>query len=152
MCIRDSKEFTEPAVVAVKHANPCGVGIGADIFTAYKKAYDCDPTSIFGGIVAANRPIDKATAEEINKIFIEIVIAPDFTEEAMTILTQKKNIRLLKLDKIEEKGPEGQIDIKKVTGGLLVQGSDDILYNEEELKVVTDRKPKMCIRDRMREE
>ncbi len=135
------KEFTEPAVVAVKHANPCGVGIGADIFTAYKKAYDCDPTSIFGGIVAANRPIDKATAEEINKIFIEIVIAPDFTEEAMTILTQKKNIRLLKLDKIEEKGPEGQIDIKKVTGGLLVQGSDDILYNEEELKVVTDRKP-----------
>ena len=135
------KEFTEPAVVAVKHANPCGVGIGADIFTAYKKAYDCDPTSIFGGIVAANRPIDKATAEEINKVFIEIVIAPDFTEEAMTILTQKKNIRLLKLDKIEEKGPEGQIDIKKVTGGLLVQGSDDILYNEEELKVVTDRKP-----------
>lgn len=135
------KEFTEPAVVAVKHANPCGVGIGADIFTAYKKAYDCDPTSIFGGIVAANRPIDKATAEEINKIFIEIVIAPDFTEEAMTILTQKKNIRLLKLDKIEEKGLEGQIDIKKVTGGLLVQGSDDILYNEEELKVVTDRKP-----------
>lgn len=135
------KEFAEPAVVAVKHANPCGVGIGEDIFSAYKKAYDCDPTSIFGGIVAANRPIDKATAEEINKIFIEIVIAPDFTEEAMAILTQKKNIRLLQLEKIEEKGPEGQIDIKKVTGGLLVQGTDDMLYNEEELKVVTDRKP-----------
>ncbi|MCI7303963.1 MAG: bifunctional phosphoribosylaminoimidazolecarboxamide formyltransferase/IMP cyclohydrolase [Clostridiales Family XIII bacterium] len=135
------KEFTEPTVVAVKHANPCGVGTGFDILSAYKKAYACDPTSIFGGIVAANRAIDGPTAEEINKIFIEIVIAPDFTEEAMTVLTQKKNIRLLKLEGIDKKGPAGEIDIKKVSGGLLVQGTDDVLFDEAELKVVTDRIP-----------
>lgn len=135
------KEFTEPTVVAVKHANPCGVGTGFDILSAYKKAYECDPTSIFGGIIAANRPIDGPTAEEINRIFIEIVIAPDFTKEAMDILTQKKNIRLLKLDDIEDKGPEGQLDVKKVSGGLLVQGVDDILFDEEQLQVVTDRIP-----------
>ena len=135
------REFSEPTVVAVKHANPCGVGTGSDIHTAYKRAYDCDPTSIFGGIVAANRPIDKATAEEINKIFIEIVIAPDFTDEAMEILTQKKNIRLLKLPDIENKEAAGEIDIKKVSGGLLVQGVDDILFDENALNVVTDRAP-----------
>lgn len=135
------KEFTEPAVVAVKHANPCGVGTGFDILSAYKKAYACDPTSIFGGIVAANRAIDGPTAEEINKIFIEIVIAPDFTEEAMAVLTQKKNIRLLKLAGIDKKGPAVEIDIKKVSGGLLVQGTDDVLFDEAELKVVTDRIP-----------
>lgn len=135
------KEFTEPAVVAVKHANPCGVGTGFDLLSAYKKAYACDPTSIFGGIVAANRIIDAATAEEINKIFIEIVIAPDFTEEALAVLTQKKNIRLLKLEGIDKKAPAGEIDIKKVSGGLLVQGTDDVLFDEEELKVVTDRIP-----------
>lgn len=135
------REFSEPTVVAVKHANPCGVGTGSDIYTAYKRAYDCDPTSIFGGIVAANRPIDKATAEEINKIFIEIVIAPDFTDKAMEILTQKKNIRLLKLPDIENKEAAGEIDIKKVSGGLLVQGVDDILFDENALNVVTDRAP-----------
>ena len=135
------KEFTEPAVVAVKHANPCGVGTGFDLLSAYKKAYACDPTSIFGGIVAANRIIDAATAEEINKIFIEIVIAPDFTEDALAVLTQKKNIRLLKLEGIDKKAPAGEIDIKKVSGGLLVQGTDDVLFDEEELKVVTDRIP-----------
>lgn len=134
------KEFDEPTVVAAKHANPCGVGIGFDILSAYKKAYECDPTSIYGGIVAANRTIDAATAEEISKIFLEIIIAPDFTEEAIAILTKKKNIRLLKLESILEKA-EGQIDIKKVSGGLLVQDTDDILFNEEDLKVVTDRIP-----------
>lgn len=135
------KEFTEPAVVAVKHANPCGVGTGDDLFTAYKRAYDCDPTSIFGGIVAANRPVDKATAEEINKIFIEIVIAPDFTPEAMEILTQKKNIRLLQLSDIDKQPKAGQIDMKKVSGGLLIQNTDDLLFDEAELKVVTEKQP-----------
>ncbi|MHC1721958.1 MAG: bifunctional phosphoribosylaminoimidazolecarboxamide formyltransferase/IMP cyclohydrolase [Aminipila sp.] len=134
------KEFEEPTVVAVKHANPCGVGTGFDILSAYNKAYECDPTSIYGGIVAANRTIDAGTAEEMSKIFLEIVIAPDFTEEAMEILTQKKNIRLLKLESILKK-TEGQIDIKKVSGGLLVQDTDDILFDEEEMKVVTDRIP-----------
>lgn len=135
------KEFEEPAVVAVKHANPCGVGTGESIFEAYKKAYEADPVSIFGGIVAANRAIDGATAEEINKIFIEIVIAPDFTQEALAILTQKKNIRLLKLPAIAEPIAKGTITMKKVGGGLLIQDVDTDLYDEKELKVVTDRAP-----------
>lgn len=135
------KEFEEPAVVAVKHANPCGVGCGENIYEAYMKAYECDPTSIFGGIVAANREIDKATAEEISKIFIEIVIAPAFSKEAIEILTQKKNIRLLVVAGLEKKAPAGQIDIKKVSGGLLVQDTDDTLYDEENLKVVTEKAP-----------
>ncbi|MBQ4504092.1 MAG: bifunctional phosphoribosylaminoimidazolecarboxamide formyltransferase/IMP cyclohydrolase, partial [Firmicutes bacterium] len=127
------KEFDEPAVVAVKHANPCGVAIGATIAEAYKKAYEADPVSIFGGIVAANRPIDAETAAEINKIFIEIVIAPDFTEEALAILTQKKNIRLLKLPQIAEPIAKGTITLKKVGGGLLIQDMDTDMYEEEAL-------------------
>ena len=81
------KEFEEPCVVAVKHANPCGVAIGEDLFSAYKKAYDCDPVSIFGGIVACNREVDEKTALEMNKIFLEIVIAPSFSDKALEILT-----------------------------------------------------------------
>lgn len=134
------KEFDEPTVVASKHANPCGVGVGFDLLSAYTKAYECDPTSIYGGIVAANRTIDAAIAEEMSKIFLEIIIAPDFTEDALEILTKKKNVRLLKLEGIENK-LEKDIDIKKVSGGLLVQDTDDILFDESELKVVTDRIP-----------
>lgn len=135
------KEFQEPAVVAVKHANPCGVGIGYDIFDAYQKAYQADPISIFGGIVAANRPIDLKTAEEINQIFIEIVIAPEFTPEAMEILTAKKNIRLLKLKQIDRKPTGTVLDLKRVSGGLLVQQADQELFATEDLQIVTDRIP-----------
>ncbi|MFA5528071.1 MAG: bifunctional phosphoribosylaminoimidazolecarboxamide formyltransferase/IMP cyclohydrolase [Peptostreptococcales bacterium] len=134
------REFSEPTVVAVKHANPCGVGTGYDIYDAYLKAYEADPVSIFGGIVAANRTIDERTAEEINKIFVEIVIAPDYSQAALNVLTQKKNIRLLKLDDIGA-ASQHAMDIKKVSGGLLVQDKDDALYLEEDLKVVTDRLP-----------
>ena len=134
------KEFSEPTVVAVKHANPCGVGSGFDIFTAYKRARDCDPTSIYGGIVAANRPVDREAAEEISKIFTEIVLAPGFTEEALNILSKKPNIRLLKLEHIGEK-QEGRLDIKKTGGGVLIQEPDDELYNESDFKVVTGRIP-----------
>lgn len=135
------KEFDDPTVVAVKHANPCGVATGSDIFDAYCNAYKADPVSIYGGIVAANRTIDALTAAEINKIFIEIVIAPDFTQEAIDILTKKKNIRLLKLNDILMKAPKGTLDLKKVSGGLLVQEADMSLYDEAELKVVTERTP-----------
>lgn len=135
------KEYSEPTVVACKHANPCGVGSANTIYDAYMKAYTTDPKSIFGGIVVANREIDKATAEEINKIFIEIVVAPNFTEEALEVLTSKKNIRLLKLENIENKQPDTAYDLKKVSGGLLVQTIDNALYNEEDLKVVTKRTP-----------
>lgn len=134
------KEFEEPAVVAVKHANPCGVAVGNTIYEAYCKAYEADPISIFGGIVAANRIIDRETAEEIHKIFVEIVIAPDFTEEALEVLRQKANIRLMKLPSITATPPEGELDLKKVSGGLLVHSRDDLLF-QEELKVVSKRQP-----------
>lgn len=134
------KEFEEPAVVAVKHANPCGVAVGENIYQAYSKAYEADPVSIFGGIIAANRTIDRETAEEIHKIFVEIVIAPDFTEEALAVLRQKANIRLLELPSIGQTPPEGELDLKKVSGGLLVHSRDDLLF-QEELQVVTKRQP-----------
>jgi len=135
------KEFDEPTVVAVKHANPCGVGSADSIYEAYIKAYEADPVSIFGGIIAANREIDARTAEEINKIFIEIVIAPSFTDEAMKILTQKKNIRILELPDISEKLPSGTYDMKKVAGGLLVQDINNQLINMDDIKVVTNKRP-----------
>ena len=99
-CLR---EFSEPTVVAVKHANPCGVGSAETIADAYRKAYEADPVSIYGGIIALNRPVDEETAEEISKIFVEIILAPGFTDGAMEALTKKQNIRLLKLD-MEDKG------------------------------------------------
>ena len=134
------KEYTEPTVVACKHANPCGVGSGTDIFEAYMRAYTSDPKSIFGGIIVANREIDSKTALEINKIFIEIVVAPSYSAEALEILREKKNIRLLQLENIEVKQPDLAYDLKKVSGGLLVQTIDNVLY-EGELEVVTNRKP-----------
>lgn len=135
------KEFTEPTVVASKHANPCGVGCGATLHEAYVKAHDCDPTSIFGGIVACNREVDKATAEEMSKIFLEIVLAPSFSDEALEILTQKKNIRLMTIEGIGEPVPAGQYDMKKESGGLLIQEMDLSLYDEDALKVVTEKAP-----------
>ena len=135
------KEFDEPAVVACKHANPCGVGTGSTILEAYIRAYEGDPVSIFGGIIAANREIDEATATEINKIFIEIVIAPSFTQGAIDVLTKKKNIRLLELPSIAVKRGKNEFDMKRVMGGLLVQQRDNELYNEEDWKVVTESAP-----------
>ena len=135
------REFDEPTVVAVKHANPCGVATAATISEAYKKAYDADPTSIFGGIVAANREIDKATAEMIHSIFIEIVVAPSFSKEALEILCQKPNIRLLKLETINAPIPAGCYDMKKVLGGLLVQEYDKMAVDMSKVKTVTKKEP-----------
>ncbi|MEA4831653.1 MAG: bifunctional phosphoribosylaminoimidazolecarboxamide formyltransferase/IMP cyclohydrolase [Oscillospiraceae bacterium] len=135
------KEFDEPCIIAVKHANPCGVGIGDTIYDAYIKAYEADPVSIYGGIVAANREIDAKTAGEISKIFLEIVIAPSFTPEALEIIEKKKNIRVMRLPDIAKKSTPDMLDMKKVAGGLLVQTLDTELYNPEELHCVTDRKP-----------
>jgi len=133
------REFTEPTVVAVKHANPCGVGSGTTLLEAWDKAYASDPVSIFGGIIAANMPIDAATADKINKIFIEIVIAPDFTPEAFELLSQKQNIRLLKLPTISSPLPADSWDMKRVAGGLLVQERDTKLMDD--CKVVTEKAP-----------
>ena len=102
------KEFEEPTVVAVKHANPCGVGTADNLYDAYVKAYECDPVSIFGGIVACNRPVDKKTAEEMSKIFMEILIAPDFDEDALEVLKQKKNLRIMKLPNSTAQPPEDE--------------------------------------------
>lgn len=135
------KEFNEPCVVAVKHANPCGVGVGEDIYKAYMNAYNADPVSIFGGIIACNRKVDAVTAAEINKIFVEIVIAPDFDADALEILMGKKNIRLLKLPEISKPNTKDMLDMKRVAGGLLIQERDIGIYNDEDLKVVTDKAP-----------
>jgi len=137
------KEFREPAVVAVKHMNPCGVGIGETILEAYKKAYEADPTSIFGGIVAANREIDGATAQLLHEIFLEIVIAPSFSQEALELLKKKKNIRLLQLGDVFSKATEvaSYHNVTSVEGGMLVQDNDHLQIDASELKVVTDRAP-----------
>ncbi|MBR2980653.1 MAG: bifunctional phosphoribosylaminoimidazolecarboxamide formyltransferase/IMP cyclohydrolase [Odoribacter sp.] len=133
------KEFSEPTIVAAKHANPCGVASAESISEAFKKAYEADPVSIFGGIVASNREIDAATAEQMSKIFLEVVVAPSFSQEALDILTQKKNIRLLELPDICKK--EDGVKAKTVLGGFLLQDLDNELYNAEDLKVVTDNAP-----------
>ncbi|MBD7970051.1 bifunctional phosphoribosylaminoimidazolecarboxamide formyltransferase/IMP cyclohydrolase [Paenibacillus gallinarum] len=136
------KEFEEPAVVAVKHMNPCGVGTGESIYQAYMKAYSADPTSIFGGIVAANRIIDADTAAKLSEIFLEIVLAPDFTEEALEILTKKKNIRLLKMGELSSaKERTSQFVVTSIDGGMVVQQSDVHSVDVDDLQVVTDRAP-----------
>lgn len=136
------KEFEEPAVVAVKHMNPCGVGTGESIYQAYMKAYSADPTSIFGGIVAANRIIDADTAAKLSEIFLEIVLAPDFTEEALEILTKKKNIRLLKMGELSSaKERTSQFVVTSIDGGMVVQQSDVHSVDADDLQVVTDRAP-----------
>lgn len=136
------REFQEPAAVAVKHANPCGVGVASDIYSAYLAAYESDPVSIYGGIVAVNRPVDKKTAEEMVKTFLEIVVAPDFSPEAVAVFAEKrKNARLLRLPTINAPVKKGTYDMKKVVGGLLVQDYDDKLFDAADFKVVTIKQP-----------
>lgn len=134
------KEFEEPTVVAAKHANPCGVGSAATILEAYRRAYQADPVSIYGGIVACNREIDEETAMEMAKIFLEVIVAPSFSPKALEILTKKKNIRLLQLDHIGEQDKTA-FKAKTVLGGLLIQDLDTVLLPEGDLKVVTKRQP-----------
>lgn len=134
------KEFgNTPAVVACKHANPCGVGTGESIHEAYLRAYNSDPVSVFGGILAINGEVDAATATEINKIFIEIVMAPSYTEEALAILEQKKNIRLLQIENISARRQPDAFDMKKVYGGLLVQQYDESLIRGEDMSLFSTK-------------
>ena len=135
------KEFSEPAVVAVKHANPCGVGLGRDIFAAYQKAYAGDPVSIFGGIIALNREVDLRTAQAMSELFLEIAIAPLFSPEAFDLLAKKKNLRLLEIPELGKIGHEPALDLKKVAGGLLAQDLDIAVTHPAEFKVVTQRQP-----------
>lgn len=132
------KKFKEPAAVAVKHMNPCGVGIGDNIETAFKHAYDADNQSIFGGIIALNRTVTADLAETLHAIFLEVVIAPRFTDEALDILTKKKNIRLLEIDMTIDNREE---EFVSVSGGYLVQDKDNFEVAKEDMKVVTEKAP-----------
>lgn len=127
------------AAVGLKHMNPCGVGIGSSINEAWDKAYDADPVSIFGGIVALNDAVDAELAEKLSKIFLEIIIAPGFTQEALDILMQKKNIRLLELD--TTLAPNNILKYTNVNDGLLVQDMDVHHTTKEDLECVTKRVP-----------
>lgn len=132
-------EFADPVVVAVKHMNPCGVGIGHTIEEAYQKAYEADPVSIFGGIIASNRPINATVASQMKEIFLEMIIAPYFEKEALEILKTKKNLRLIELGLDLEK--PSSIKLTSVGGGLLVQELDQATVSQEECQVVTERTP-----------
>ncbi|KQL51414.1 phosphoribosylaminoimidazolecarboxamide formyltransferase [Heyndrickxia shackletonii] len=133
------KDFSEPVAVAVKHMNPCGVGTGNTILEAYKKAYEADSTSIFGGIVAFNREVDAETAKLLHEIFLEIIIAPSFSEEALSILTSKKNIRLLAVE-TSEKNKQEKV-MTSVEGGLLTQDLDTYTLEYADITIPTKRKP-----------
>ena len=135
------KQFSDvPACVIVKHANPCGVAIGNNQLEAYDKAFATDPTSAFGGIIAFNQPLDAATAAEIIKRqFVEVIIAPAIADDALPILADKKNVRVLACGQWTE--PVATLDYKRVNGGLLVQQRDLGMITEADLKIVTDNKP-----------
>jgi phosphoribosylaminoimidazolecarboxamide formyltransferase/IMP cyclohydrolase len=134
------KQFTEgPACVIVKHANPCGVALGDNLLGAYDRAYQTDPESAFGGIIAFNQPLDAHTASAIiDRQFVEVIIAPEISEEALPLLAKKKNVRVLACGAWPEEAG-GRWDYKRVNGGLLVQDADVDLLNET--RAVTERAP-----------
>ena len=136
-------EFASDASAAcaiIKHANPCGVALGADLVEAYSKALACDPVSAYGGILAFNRKLDGATAEEISKLFTEVIIAPDADDDARRILSAKKNLRLLIAGGLPDPNAAG-LTFKSVAGGFLVQTRDNGHIGKADLKIVTKRKP-----------
>lgn len=134
------REFSDPAVVFLKHNNPCGAAANSDILKAYKEAWKCDELSAFGGIIGINRRVDPALAKAIAASgFLECVVSPGFDPAALEMLKAKKNLRLLELPELG--GAGGQLDIKRVRGGLLVQDEDDQVLDEKALRVVTKKKP-----------
>ncbi len=132
-------EFAEPTAVAVKHANPCGVGSAENLKDAYVLAFEADPVSIFGGVLALNRPVDADAAREMSKIFLEVIAAPKFTGEAVQELKAKKDIRLLEVDPAG--GGQDRFDIKTVSGGILIQAIDREPVDVRAGEVVTERAP-----------
>jgi phosphoribosylaminoimidazolecarboxamide formyltransferase/IMP cyclohydrolase len=137
-CVR---QFDAPACVIVKHANPCGVAVAGSIHDAYRHAWEPDPTSAFGGIIAFNRPLDAATAAAIvERQFVEVIAAPEVAADALAALAAKQNVRVLKTGPLETAAPAG-IDLRSVTGGLLAQTRDGAIVTAEALKVVTRRAP-----------
>jgi phosphoribosylaminoimidazolecarboxamide formyltransferase/IMP cyclohydrolase len=140
------KSFTGKACVIVKHANPCGVAVGKDSLEAYNKAFQTDPTSAFGGIIAFNSTLDKAAAEAVSKQFVEVLIAPDYTEDALAVFKAKANVRVLKIDLPKggstawEQGRNSH-DIKRVGSGILIQTADNHELAETDLKIVSKKQP-----------
>jgi phosphoribosylaminoimidazolecarboxamide formyltransferase / IMP cyclohydrolase len=134
------KEFSEPACVIVKHANPCGVAIGDSILAAYNRAYQTDPTSAFGGIIAFNRELDESTAKEIvSRQFVEVIIAPSASDAAVAVVGSKPNVRLLVCGEFSQ--ATNALDMKQVNGGMLLQDRDQAKITADDLKVVTKRQP-----------
>ncbi|TAL69200.1 MAG: bifunctional phosphoribosylaminoimidazolecarboxamide formyltransferase/IMP cyclohydrolase [Bacteroidetes bacterium] len=133
-------EFDETALAIIKHTNPSGVAVGNTLSEAYHKAYATDTVAPFGGIIAMNRPVDKETAETIHSLFTEVLIAPEYTEEALQILTKKKDRRLITADLKKLKESLG-FEVKSVSGGFLVQSTDMLLYDDSKMKVATKRQP-----------
>jgi phosphoribosylaminoimidazolecarboxamide formyltransferase / IMP cyclohydrolase len=131
-----AQEFEEPVCAIIKHTNPCGTATGKSLAEAYKKALECDPVSAFGGVIAVNRPLDAAAAEEMAKLFLEVIGAPAFEPGAIEKLASKKNLRLVEIKDHPQKWV-----MKNVSGGMLVQDSDVHKLNESDLKVVTKRAP-----------
>ena len=135
------KSFDATACVIVKHANPCGVALGSSTLEAYRRALSTDPVSAFGGIIAFNRPVDAATLEAVAAQFVEVLIAPGYADDALAVIGQKKNVRVLEIPLPPADSATGQLDFKRVGGGLLVQTADARQVASSELKVVTRRKP-----------
>lgn len=138
--LRCVREFDEPAVVAMKHMIPCGIGRGENLEQAWDRAYEADSVSIFGGVIALNRPVDLATAEKMRKIFLEIIIAPSFDDDAFAVLAKKKNIRLLQVD-FSAKDEPARHEVVSVMGGLLVQEQDTLKEDANDWECVTEVKP-----------
>ena len=135
------KQFAAPACVIVKHANPCGVAVAEDLLSAYNKAFATDPTSAFGGIIAFNRPLCEATAAAIiDRQFVEVIVAPSVDSAALEVIAAKKNVRVLETGEWPAT-PAASVELKKVSGGLLVQDSDTGVITADDLKVVTERVP-----------
>jgi phosphoribosylaminoimidazolecarboxamide formyltransferase/IMP cyclohydrolase len=133
-------EFTLPACAIVKHNNPCGCALGEDVVTAYRRAFAADPMSAFGGIIAVNRPVDRALAEAITEQFAEVVFAPGYSAEALEVLGAKQNLRVL--EDTERRHPAlEQPELKQVLGGVLVQDRDTVREPWEDMQVVTRRAP-----------
>src|SRR5690625_3288810 len=132
-------EYNEPAAVAVKHMNPCGIGLAETLSEAFKKAYDADPISIFGGIIACNRKVDLETAKQLSELFLEIIMAPSFTNEALDLLTKKRNIRLLQVNMMNDHKPYNKLTTVK--GGVLIQHNDFGKIDPSTLTYPTKRQP-----------
>lgn len=139
-CLRMIREFKGPAAVAVKHMNPCGIGVGKNIEEAFDFAFSSDPISIFGGIIALNHEVTVELAKKLSEIFLEIIIAPSFSDDAYNLLSQKKNIRLLTID-MSHSETTNEKDYVSVLGGMLVQDIDQVSENVRDWQVVTKRQP-----------